>query len=194
MSQQQIKPPAIVRVQPSAEKLQIWNSLPLEKRLDRIGTNLQMIRDKPYENVNYEAKPKFQEGDAVCVCFRGVFYSAVIKTVCTMLFDCPDLKKKVPLYLLKYPGWRFDAASSEPVVEYDLVRTLTNVLPSELLYAHYWNVAKIMKNPEIATVKSVYRLDDATRLKLEGDWQGSIGCDGPATSFAQWLGLETIAV
>lgn len=58
---------------------------------------------------------------------------------------CPDLGKKVPLYCIKYPGWgeRSGGVQEELLVEYDLIGTTKHTVAHELLYAHYWNKAKM---------------------------------------------------
>lgn len=44
-------------------------------------------------------------GDPVAVCHSGLYYHAVIQNVEKKPYYCPELKKDVPLYLVRYPGW-----------------------------------------------------------------------------------------
>ncbi|OQV11981.1 hypothetical protein BV898_13705 [Hypsibius exemplaris] len=93
------------KVRPSAEKFATWNTLSTNDRLDRIGTSIQKVRDRPYYQSNYKPEAKFQKGDPICLCFEGIYYHAVIQSVNKESFYCSELKKDVPLYTVKYPGW-----------------------------------------------------------------------------------------
>ncbi|XP_055335660.1 uncharacterized protein LOC129586428 [Paramacrobiotus metropolitanus] len=176
-------------------KYETWKELSVTDRLDRVGNSIQKVKDQPYALDSYTYEPKFGKGDPVAVCCQGYYYHAVVVNVEDEPYECPDLEKKVPLYRVKYPGWTSkDGNGEELIVEYDLIGTTKHTVAHELLYAHYWNKAKLSKEKKLkkAQQKSIFELPVRTLQKLETKWQQQIQQENPdqTVTFAQWVGVD----
>jgi len=136
-------------------------------------------------------EPKFQKGDPVCVCCEGIYYHAVVQEVNENPYYCSELKKNVPMYTVKYPGW---SDKGENCAEYDVVGTTRHTIAHELLYAHYWNQSKLKSLKKIAKAqqKSIFVLPDRTLQKLDKKWADQIKQEsGKELNFAQWCGCDS---
>lgn len=178
------------------DKFTVWKTLAVKERLERVGASVQKVKDAPYAADSYEANPKFERGDPVAVCHTGLYYHAVVQKVEEKAYYCGELKKDVPLYIVRYPGWgRSQRHRDEAVVEYDLVGTTKRPVAHELLYAHYWNKYSLSQLEEKVgkdQLKSIFELPTKTLQKLEHKWIAQIKRENPKQdlTFAQWVGLE----
>ncbi|XP_055330519.1 uncharacterized protein LOC129582914 [Paramacrobiotus metropolitanus] len=172
-------------------KREEWKTLTVEERLNRLGDSCQSVRDRQYEADTYVLAPKFEAGDPVVVCYEGIYYNAMVGVVLKKAWDCPDLKKKVPLYRIRYPSTK--KSKTEEVAEYDLMGVTKHTVLHELLYAHYWNKGKLQtgttqkKDP----ANEIFELPAGVLQDMQKVWHEHIQRAEPGVrSFTEWIGME----